>query len=537
MNTPTLRHIAVVIPTWNRRQVAHQAIDGVLAQNASNIALHLIIVDNASSDDTFLTLRRRFPQADLVTNRSLSSTRIDLVIQRSPQPFHASGNLISVTLVRNTANLGGSGGFNAGMAVARDIICKAAHPHALWLLDDDACPPPDALGHLLSALDADPAIGLAGSRSIDPRDRTITLETTVYFHPATGDLADHPAADDPRRAAYDAWIAQTGGSTGQHAYSGLIDTDICAACSVLARWSAFLKIGLWDHRFFIYEDDVDWSLRFAAAGYRVVCALDAVVYHLTWHQKLTPTLIAQRLFYVQRNRIWFLSRHPDPLARATVHGWLKLTLYHAIIAALHRRAVHADMLLSSIESVLDNVGGKLHPWPGAPQDLNTAARDAGLLDPSCRVAVVCDRPGFSEASKDLRDRIIALRGNGAGLDWIECVPSDLNPSPPGLGIQRLIYSRSLRSRLFRQFSLLWRPPHVVIIFDQAGDLPIIRGSHNLHLSSTDFSLGWLEHDPIARRLNAITRWWKLRQRVPGYLKRVAPAAAPQPVVHVTGTPW
>lgn len=532
-----VRHIAVVIPTWNRRQVAQQAIDGVLAQDADNIALHLIVVDNASSDDTFAQLWKRFPDADLVTNQSLSSRRIDLVIQRSRTPHLPFTNLASVTLVRNTANLGGSGGFNAGMAVARDILFRNLHPHALWLLDDDASPPPDALRYLLAALDSDPHIGLAGSRSIDPRDRATTLETTVYFHPSTGHLGDAPEPSDPRLPAYQRWITQTGGSTGNRSYSGLIDTDVCAACSVLARWTAFLKVGLWDHRFFIYEDDVDFSLRFAAAGYRVVCALDARVYHLTWHQKLTPSLIAQRLYYVQRNRTWLLSRHPDPLARATVPQWLARTLHHGIVAALHRRATHGEMLISSIESVLDDTGGKLPGWPGAPIDLPRAARDAGLLAPRCRVAVVCDRPGFTVASRILRDQIIALRsGDSAGLTWIDCVRSDLaepaaSAATPNL--HRLTYSASLRSKLLRQLPLLFRKPDVVIIFDESGDLPILRGGTNLHLRSADFSLGWVERDPISRRLAALRRWCSLRRRIPAYLRTVAPGHAAEPKVTIS----
>jgi GT2 family glycosyltransferase len=540
----SVRHIAVVIPTWNRRAVAMQAIDGVLAQDADNIALHLIIVDNASSDDTFSQLWKRFPDADLITNRSLSSHRIDLVIQRSRTPHQPSGNLASITLARNTANLGGSGGFNTGMAIARDILFKGSSPFALWLLDDDASPPPDALRHLIAALDSDSTIGLAGSRSIDPRDRTTTLETTVYFLPTTGHLDNAPEPTDPRLPHYQRWVAMTGGSTGNHSYSGLIDTDVCAACSVLARWTAFLNVGLWDHRFFIYEDDVDFSLRFAAAGYRVVCALDARVYHLTWHQKLTPSLIAQRLYYVQRNRTWLLSRHPDPRARGTVKTWLHTTLHHGITAALHRRAIHGQMLLSSVESVLDNTGGKLSPWPGAPIPLARAAQDAGLLAPHCRVAAICDRPGFTVASRILRDQIITLRsGNSTGLTWIDCVRSDLaeppqTPTPTSsAAVPRLTYSASLRSKLFRQLPLLLTPPHVVIIFDESGDLPLFRGSTNLHLRAADLTHAWVEHDSPAHRLAALRLWWSLRRRIPTYLRTVSPGRASQPTVTVSAAPW
>ena len=60
---------------------------------------------------------------------------------------------------------------------------------------------------------------------------------------------------------------------------------------------------LWDYRYFIYCDDADWCLRFARAGFKVVCNLDAVVYHTPWFQKLTPA----RLYYSQRNIVWVIQ--------------------------------------------------------------------------------------------------------------------------------------------------------------------------------------------------------------------------------------
>lgn len=537
MSCAETREIAVVIPTWNRSKVAMQAIDSVMSQDSRNLALHLIVVDNASNDDTFERLSLRFPEADVITNRSHTSHHIELVVQRSTRPFQRTGNLASVTLVRNTVNLGGSGGFNAGMAVARDVVCKGSTPFAIWLLDDDACPTPHSLSHLIAALDADPRIGLAGSRSVDPRDGLTTLETTVFFHPTTGHLSNHPEPHDPRYAAHNAWVQRVGDCVGKHHYSGIIDTDVCAACSVLARWPAFLKVGLWDHRFFIYEDDVDWSLRFASAGYRVVCALDAQVLHLTWHQKLTPTLIAQRLFYVQRNRTWLLSRHHDAQARASAESWLTTTLYHGLIAALHRRLVHADSLLHAAECTLQNRGGKLQPFSIPPETLASSAQRAGMLQQTCRVAVICDRPGFTRASRVLRDRIIELRGIEDGLDWTECVASDLKEPPSPRGIKRLFYSRSLRSRLARQLSLFFRPPQVVVIFDQAGDFPILFGSTTLHCSSSDFSHGWIEIGSAFDRFLRVFKWARLRFGVPAFLAKVAPGSASQPEVKVLGQAW
>ncbi len=52
----------------------------------------------------------------------------------------------------------------------------------------------------------------------------------------------------------------------------------CAAACLLKR-SAFEKVGGFDHKFFMYHEDVDLGWRFWLRGYRVICVPWSVVYH------------------------------------------------------------------------------------------------------------------------------------------------------------------------------------------------------------------------------------------------------------------
>src|SRR5262249_40965382 len=172
---------------------------------------------------------------------------------------------------------------------------------------DDAEFPPDALRRLVEAAEADETIGLVGSRTVDIGDRQTTIESTIYFDFRRGRMGDEPPPGNPKREEHQRWIASLGagaGPKGRHAYTGLRDVDVVSACSLLARWSAVRKVGFWDYRYFIYCDDADWCLRFAKAGFRVVCNLDAVVYHTPWHLKLTPA----RIYYSQRNVVWLMQK-------------------------------------------------------------------------------------------------------------------------------------------------------------------------------------------------------------------------------------
>src|SRR6185369_13414681 len=139
-----------------------------------------------------------------------------------------------------------------------------------WLVDDDIDLPDHALAQLLSTAESDGTIGLVGSRTVDFADRQTTIETTIYFDRENGWMGPDPTPGHPRAEEHRRWVESVGGTRGRLPFAGLRDVDVVSACSLLARWSAVKKVGLWDARFFIYCDDADWCLRFPAAGFRVV---------------------------------------------------------------------------------------------------------------------------------------------------------------------------------------------------------------------------------------------------------------------------
>lgn len=107
--------IAAVVVTYNRLDLLKKSLDAVESQERP--VDHLIIVDNASTDDTPAYLAQR------------TYTR--------------------PTKVRTMAeNTGGAGGFFAGMQAAWDLGADA-----MWIMDDDTAPRPGALGELEAALD------------------------------------------------------------------------------------------------------------------------------------------------------------------------------------------------------------------------------------------------------------------------------------------------------------------------------------------------------------------------------------------------
>jgi len=304
IQTRAARVVAVVV-TWNRKDMVSGVLKALVAQTRACSALHVVVVDNASTDGTTEHIARAFGPERLVDNETRRALEPNFRDRLSIGQQINTPGFASLTVVRNAHNLGGCGGFNTGFMFVRDRFKEENAPDFVWLLDDDIDLPAEALSRLLSAAAMDPEISLVGSRTVDLGDRRTTIESTIYFDPKTGLMGPEPAASNPLAEDYRQWREVSRDEQGRPVYSGIRDVDIVSACSLLARWSDVLEVGFWDERFFIYCDDADWCLRFRSRGKRVVCSMDAIVFHTPWTHKLTP----QRGYYLNRNMGWMIEKN------------------------------------------------------------------------------------------------------------------------------------------------------------------------------------------------------------------------------------
>lgn len=89
----------------------------------------------------------------------------------------------------------------------------------------------------------------------------------------------------------------------------------------LVRRRLFQELGGFDERFFVYLEDLDFSLRAARAGWRTVYLADVRAYHKGGGT--SEQVKAARLFYSLRSRILYGFKHfPAPWALALMLGTL-----------------------------------------------------------------------------------------------------------------------------------------------------------------------------------------------------------------------
>ncbi len=520
--------VAVLIVTWNRKEMVSRILASLSRQTFPRGSMHVVVIDNASTDGTLEYLQEHWRPEHVVANHAQVAHEPEF--EELDPAGHAStanaGGFASLTIVRNDHNFGGCGGFNTGFAVVEQRLAPhaASKPDYVWLVDDDADVPADALAQLGAAMASDPGIGLVGSRTVNIADHETTIETTIYLNHDGGNMCDFPPKGHPRYDEHFAWARSIGWTDdapptsytrGKHAYHGLRSVDVVSACSMLARWDAVVGtperagIGFWDWRYFIYCDDADWCLRFGKAGWRVVLNLDAVVYHTPWNLKLTPA----RIYYAQRNAIWMAQKvMPAARLKRVTLKWMRSILRDSLRASLHRRLFHAEIIRRTALDAATGVAGKTGSDGPEKMPVVDALKKAGAIRPGGgEVALLITPPGTIAWGEQLiahvREALAADNTPDHEPRWRFIVRHDaaeLRDLPPG----SVVYGRSRRSRLKKALMTATLGADAVVVFDQGGDLPLLPGAarFNVHIDMKAPTTAQLERDGWGERLTFWGRW-------------------------------
>lgn len=550
-----------MVVTWNRRTDVERCLRAISSQTYPASRLDVVVVDNASTDGTGDHVLKAWRPERVMHNSATSSDRPGFTLGKGT----AGGNVgrwRSLVLVRNENNLGGCGGFNTGFLIVERMIAahraesmvpedprlaKAEPLEFVWLVDDDAEPARDCLEKLVEAAQTEPAIGIVGSRMVDPTDRLTTLESTVFFNRSTG-MFGAPEPGHARFEEHRGWLERGGivkgsgdrdqsvgtsgsapiapGENPRHGKGDIRDVDCVAACSMLARWGQARQVGYWDARFFIAGDDADWCLRFQQAGHRVVCAMDAVVYHLPWVRKQTVT----QDYYRRRNLLWTWERVlPEADLKRLAAARVRLILRQAWAACLAGRSLDSEILRRTAHDAAINRGGRLDlslQKDAAWRELGEVVGELSGPGPDgARIAVVCPSPRVLR--KVLRVRARLKKGGGAPVHWILVAANGTVSERLRARLEResdvqvVTYAGRLRSKIRRQMGMVVKPPRAWMVIDGRTDLPLVRPGRVVQID-TRGNKARLERFAPGARLVFAAKWVWTWARCRLYLMKLRP---------------
>jgi GT2 family glycosyltransferase len=272
--------LTVVIVSWNVRDLLRrclQSIESEARQAVDGLALEIVVVDNASADDSVEMVRAEFPQVRLVANEE-----------------------------------------NRGFTVANNQGLVLGQGRYLLLLNPDTELTGGALATMVHAMDDRPEIGALGpqlrypdgslqsSRRRFPTFATALVESTVVQE-WWGDnrvLRRYYMADTPDDA--------------------IQSVDWVVGACLLVRRQAYEQVGGLDEGFFMYSEEMDWCRRIKDAGWLVIYLPTATVIH---HEgRSSEQVVPARHIHFQSSKVRYFRKHHGAF-QAEVLRWFLLATY------------------------------------------------------------------------------------------------------------------------------------------------------------------------------------------------------------------
>jgi len=239
--------LSIVIVSYNAREDLERCLQS-LVRAAPSVDHEIIVVDNASTDDSAAAVRARWPGVRLI-----------------------------------------DAGANVGFAKANNIGIRASFGELLLLLNGDTLAPPSAIDRLVAVLDARPAVAVVGPRLVDGNGRA-ELSFGRMLSPLNELRQKLRARGNVERLT-----------------SREREVDWVSGACLLVRRADAEAVGLLDERYFMYTEDVDFCAAIRARGRRVLYTPSAEFVHLRGRSRQTAPRATESAY--RRSQIAFYEKH------------------------------------------------------------------------------------------------------------------------------------------------------------------------------------------------------------------------------------
>ena len=228
-----------------------------------NENIEVIVVDNASKNQEAETIARRYPH---------------------------------IKVIKSYQNLGYAGGNNLGI--------RAAQGKYLYLINNDTIFKDFNVQALIDRMETSPKTGIIcpkirfawGSNPIQFVGYTPLSKMTVRNHAIGYGEEDNSKYD----------IAHP--------------TPYAHGAAMFIRKNAIDKVGLMPECYFLYYEELDWSMMFKRAGYQIWYEPKSIIYHK--ESQATGQFSPLRTYYLTRNRLLLVHRNPQEFNKTFAYIYL-----------------------------------------------------------------------------------------------------------------------------------------------------------------------------------------------------------------------
>ena len=232
--------LSVVILNYNVRYFLELCLKSVF-QAVQNIEAEIIVVDNASEDDSVQMIKQLFPEAILIENKD-----------------------------------------NVGFSKGNNIGVKKAIGEYVCILNPDTVVPEDVFENLLKFSETKEKLGIVGCKLINGRG--------IFLPESKRNIPYVKAA-----------IKKLLGNSEDY-YAENVDinkngvVDVLVGAFMLLKRDVYNKIGGFDEDYFMYGEDIDISYRVLKAGYHNYYYGKSAVIHYKGESTLRDKLYAKRFY-------------------------------------------------------------------------------------------------------------------------------------------------------------------------------------------------------------------------------------------------
>ena len=228
-----------------------------------NDKMEVIVVDNASTNGEASEIERRCPY---------------------------------VKIIRNDQNLGFAGGNNLGI--------KAAKGKYIFLINNDTIFKDFNVQALIDRLESSDKIGI-----VCPKIRFTWGNNPIQYAGYT-----HLSKITVRNQAVGF------GEEDEGQYEIAHPTPYAHGAAMLIKREAIEKVGLMPECYFLYYEELDWSMMFTRAGYQIWYEPACTIYHK--ESQTTGLNSPLRTYYITRNRLLLVKRNYTGINKYLAYGYL-----------------------------------------------------------------------------------------------------------------------------------------------------------------------------------------------------------------------
>jgi hypothetical protein len=324
--------LAIIIVSWNVRNLLRRCLLSLLRQQT------LVLERSEGTDNRHITHHAsRFTSEIWVIDNASADGSVEMVRAEFPR----------VNLIANAGNVGFGAANNQGIA--------ASQSRYVLILNPDTEIVSDALTTMVAYLDGHPDVGVVGpqlrypdgsiqsSRRRFPTLATALLESTILqqWWPRNRVLSHYyvlEAGDDETR-----------------------EVDWVTGACFMVRRAAIEQVGMFDPRFFMYSEELDWCKRIKDAGWKVVYLPTAQVIH---HEgKSSEQIIPARHIRFHTSKVLYFKKHRGWFAGELVR-WFLLGMfgYQLLEEGLkwlvgHKRPLRRERVAAYWQVVKSRLGG------------------------------------------------------------------------------------------------------------------------------------------------------------------------------------